>query len=574
MRNGFRETSNQQDIEGIDRIEVLKGPVSVFYGGALASGGVVNIVTKSPESTNFTHVGLTGGSFARVRPTFDINRGLTDDRSLELRIDGAYDQSDSFRKFSDSRSTFINPSLRWKPSDQDEVLLRFQYYHSDFSYGEYQSPLTERTLSLPLSFSFNDPNQNQSRKDAERLSYEWTHLFDSGLKFRSGFNISTVKYKFGTDRLARLTLLSDDHAIKRVAQSGPQRITDYDWQNEVSGTFDTKSLRHQWLAGVEAYWSDNNATGNQVILPNLDILNPVYGVSIAAPKLTRKTSSSFYDYAGYVQDFITISPHWSLLIGGRYDTTRTKSLNRLTDVKNSDHTGKFSPAVGVTYKPVATTAFYFNWTNSFVPTTATTVDGSALPPSSSEQYEIGVKQQSPDKRLQATLAFYQLTKTNIPTQDLNNPLFRVASGKQRSRGVELDVSGEILPGWNTIASYTYTFARVIKDNRLPVGNLVAGVPRHAASFWTTYTFLNGLGIGGGMRIESHREATLPNTFRLPGYARFDVASWYRFDVNNQPFKIQVNFLNITNRRIYNTDGSRTLRAQLPFTILAGISTEF
>ena len=178
LRDGFRETSNQQDVQGIDHIEVLKGPASVLFGGSLSSGGVVNIVTKTPQDTNFGHVDVTAGSFGLVRPTFDLNRDLMGDHSLTLRIDGAIDRSRTFRDFGDAENAFLNPSLRWRPTEQDEVLIRGQWFNSGFSYGAYQSPLAAQTLSLPLSFSFMDPNQSRSHKDAERINLDWTHEFE------------------------------------------------------------------------------------------------------------------------------------------------------------------------------------------------------------------------------------------------------------------------------------------------------------------------------------------------------------------------------------------------------------
>jgi len=167
----------------------------------------------------------------------------------------------------------------------------------------------------------------------------------------------------------------------------------------------------------------------------------------------------------------------------------------------------------------------------------------------------------------------------VPTPDPSNALFSIASGQQQSRGVEVDVAGEILPGWKGVASYAYTFADVTKDNRLPVGDELAGVAKHAGQVWTSYEFpagslLDGVGIGSGVRAETSREATLPNTFKLPGYVRLDAAAWYRFAIQGKAFRAQLNLQNLTNRRIYDTDGANTLRPTLPFTVLASISTLF
>jgi len=268
-----------------------------------------------------------------------------------------------------------------------------------------------------------------------------------------------------------------------------------------------------------------------------------------------------------------------VLVGGRYDITDNVSNNRLTGLRSAGAANQFSPRLGVVFEPVPTTAFYANWANSFVPTTTTTAAGAALAPSSSEQYEVGIKQQLLGKRLQATAALFQITRSNVPTPDLSNTQFSIAGGEQQSRGLELDVAGELRPGWNVTAAYAYTFADVTKDNRLPVGNTLAGVARHAGTVWTSYELqegspLPGFGVGMGVRAETQREATLPNSFKLPGYVRLDAAAWYRFKVQDKPVRAQVNVVNITDRRIYDTDGAATLRPTTPLSVIGALSAEF
>lgn len=579
LRDGFRETSNQQDVQGIERIEVLKGPASVLYGGNLAAGGVVNIVTKAPVDVNFSNASLTGGSFGLFRPTFDVNRDLIGDGSLVMRIDGSYERTDTFRDFAYGDTKFINPSLRWRPTDQDEVIVRAQYLQSNFSYGPFQSPLSRSTLRLPYSFSFSDPNLRDSHRNAERISFDWVHKFDDSLRFRSGFNASAVNYDIGTDRFSTLRFNADGRTVTRAFVTGPQHLRDYDWQNEFSGTVFTGSVRHDWLAGVETYWSFNDAISYQGTLPNLNVVAPVYGVTPSALRLGSSSEGGFTNVAGYLQDFVTLTPQVRVLLGGRYDVTDTSNLNRITNRTVTNAANRFSPRVGITYEPVPSTALFANWANGFVPTTQTTVGGTPLAPSASEQYEVGVKQQAFGGRLSTTVALFQLTRTNVPTPDPTNVLFSIASGEQQSRGLEVDVAGEILPGWKGVASYAYTFADVTKDNRLPVGDELAGVAKHAGQVWTTYEFpvgslLNGVGIGAGVRAETSREATLPNTFKLPGYVRLDAAVWYRFAIEGRPFRAQLNVQNLTDRRIYDTDGANVLRPTVPLTVLASISAQF
>ena len=579
LRDGFREQSNQQDIQGVERIEVLKGPPSVLYGGTVSSGGVVNVVTKAPVDGNFVRTGLTSGSFGFFRGTLDANQDVSGDGRLAVRLNAAYDRSDTFRRFGYDENAFVNPTVRWRPTDRDEVVLRAQYLHGNFSFSSYQSPLARKVLGLPLSFSFVDPNLADSHKDAWRLGYDWVHTFGSGVRFRSGFSASVVNYDIGSSRFLAFPLAANGRTLSRTVTQGPQTGQDYDLQNELSGSFSTGALRHDWLAGVEVSQSVFGTKGFTAALPALDLLNPVYGVRPGRFTLNTKTKSRSEDAAGYLQDFVALTPQVRLLVGGRYDATDTVSYNLRTSTRNPNAANQFSPRVGLTFEPAPATALYFNWANSFIPTTTTTVGGASLPPGSSEQYEVGVKQQLFDKRVQGTVALFQITRSNVPTPDPANPLFSIASGEQRSRGLEVDVTGEIRPGWNLVASYAYTYADVTRDNRLPVGSVLAGVAKHAGQVWTSYEFgegsaLQGLGLGLGARAETKREATLPNSFKLPGYVRLDAAAWQRFNVQGRPLRAQLNVQNITDARIYDTDGAATLRPTLPLTVLGTLSAAF
>jgi len=279
LRDGFREQSNQQDIQGVERIDVLKGPASVLYGSALSSGGVVNVITKNPLDGNFLRTGTLGGSFGLFRQTVDANRDLTGDGKVVVRLNAAYDRSDSFRRIGGSEDTFINPVIRLRPTEKDEVVIRAQYLHSNFNYSEFQSPISQKTLGLPFSFSFVDPNLADTHKDAWRLGYEWTHTFDSGVKFRSGFNASVVSYDIGSNRFFSFPVAANGSTLSRTVTQGPQRGQDYDLQTELSGSFNTGPVRHQWLAGLEAYRSNYDSKGFNATLPALSLLNPVYAVS-------------------------------------------------------------------------------------------------------------------------------------------------------------------------------------------------------------------------------------------------------------------------------------------------------
>jgi len=153
--------------------------------------------------------------------------------------------------------------------------------------------------------------------------------------------------------------------------------------------------------------------------------------------------------------------------------------------------------------------------------------------------------------LSTTLAFYQITRSNVLSNDPDNPGFLIQTGEQRSQGIELDIAGEILPGWKIIGGYAYSDAKVTQDQEFE-GNLLNNTPKHAFSLWTTYELqsgnLQGLGFGLGLYYIGERQGDLSNSFELPSYFRTDAAMFYRR--NN--FRAALNINNLFDTEYFET----------------------
>jgi iron complex outermembrane recepter protein len=191
------------------------------------------------------------------------------------------------------------------------------------------------------------------------------------------------------------------------------------------------------------------------------------------------------------------------------------------------------------------------------------------------QYEVGVRGEFLNSRLITNLAAYEITRSNIAITDPDNPRFAIPLGEQRSRGIELDVTGEILPGWNIIASYAYTDARVTKDNNLQPGNLIDGVPFNSASLWSTYEIqtgsLQGLGFGLGLFYVGERQGDLNNSFQVPGYVRTDASVFY----SRSNWRAAINVNNLFNIDYIEAAQLRTrIDPGTPLTVRGTLSYEF
>ena len=176
-------------------------------------------------------------------------------------------------------------------------------------------------------------------------------------------------------------------------------------------------------------------------------------------------------------------------------------------------------------------------------------------------------------RLSATLALYHITLTNLPV--LENQFVTVPTGEQRSQGIELDVSGEILSGWNVIAGYAYTDAEITEDTTEREGNKLTNIPENTVNFWTTYTLqqgsLEGLGFGFGLYFIGDRPGDSDNTFELPSYTRADAAIFYEKD----KFRTALNFKNLFDQDYFVSSQSRNgVFPGEPITVIGSMSYEF
>lgn len=178
-------------------------------------------------------------------------------------------------------------------------------------------------------------------------------------------------------------------------------------------------------------------------------------------------------------------------------------------------------------------------------------------------------------KLSSTLALYDTTLTNVATEYPDNPDFEIQTGEQNSQGIELDIAGEILPGWNIFAGYAYTDAKVTEDNVIPEGNRLVNVPENNFNLWTTYTLQKGslaeLGFGAGVFFIDERAGDLDNSFFVDGYTRVDAAIYYE----KENYRAAVNFKNLFNADfIEGTSSRQRIQPGAPFAVQGTVSAKF
>ncbi|MEH1833311.1 MAG: TonB-dependent receptor [Nostoc sp.] len=285
----------------------------------------------------------------------------------------------------------------------------------------------------------------------------------------------------------------------------------------------------------------------------MNIFNPVYGQLGNGTLLGQSKNSTIADNLGvYAQDLIALSQNLKLVLGGRYDWTGETDRDKLALTSTESSSQAFSPRVGLVYQPIKPISLYASYARSFIPQTGLTATGQPFQPQRGTQYEVGAKADLLGDKLSVNLALFDLTQSNILTNDPNNSGFAIPVGEVNSKGIELFVTGEISPGWNVIASYAYADPRVTEDNSIPVGKQLPGAAQNIASLWTTYIIpkgnLKGFGAGLGLYYVGDRFVDSAEAVKLPSYFRTDAALFYR----QGKFDAALNFQNLFDVNYFET----------------------
>lgn len=580
LRDGFRITNTfgTQETANLERIEVIKGPSSVLYGQN-DPGGIVNLVTKQPLSEPFYELEFQAGNLGTWRPRLDITGPITKDKSLSYRLNLAYLRKDGFRDFEiDTERFFVAPTLRWDISDRTNLTLRLEYIDETNPFDLGIPAFGTGIFDVPRDRTINEPDDFISNRSLT-LGYDFVHQFSDDWKLNHGFRYVTQDYS----NLTTLPFRVDEVTGNTIRFFGDRvyNSDDYTIQTNLEGNFKTGSLQHKLLVGVDLNFNrfddvfSRIDTGTPTLL---NIFNPVYG-AVSRPDLSTVPPFPAFDtetdrIGVFIQDQISFLDKFILVGSLRYDSVDFRNLVTVADSRSDQ---ALSPRIGFIYKPIETVSLYANYSESFTPSFGQVASGGSVDPERASGFEVGIKSEFLDGNMFATLSYFDITKRNVATTDPNNPFFFVATGKQRSQGIELDVAGEILPGWNVIANYAYTNARVTEDNDIPVGNRLFNAPLHSAGLWTTYEIqkgdLEGLGFGLGFNYVGDRFGDLTNTFRAGDYFLANVALFYKRD----NWRFGLNFNNIFNvEYITSTNNSRNFgnAPGAPFTILGSVSVSF
>jgi len=531
-----------RDLYNVDRVEVLKGPNAMIFGRG-GGGGVVNRVTKRSTQSNFESFALSGDSEGGFRLTADVNEPLG--QVAGVRINGLYEDGDSFRHHVDLKRYGVNPTIGIEAGERTRIDLSYEYFHDRRTADRGVPSVTDPVaLDEPLKgfdgIFFGDPDKSFAKVDAHIGVLAVEHELGDGLTLRNRTSYGHFDKFYQNIFAANL-----DEGAGTVTLNGYNNgtarknlfsQTDLVWENRLGGIDQTLlfgfELGRQRSRNVRttAFF----APGAGVVPlsdPTVDLDGLVTFAPIASDANNRTKATIA---AVYAQDQIRPAEWLEIIAGVRFDSFKLAVDDFRAAGGEFDRTDHFvSPRLGVVIKANPRLSFYGSFSRSYLPQSGDQFGGldintEALKPEQFDNYEVGAKWEPVDGLL-ATAAIYQLDRTNTRVANPDGSGTFLLSGKQRSKGLELGLAGNVTSRWQVSAGYALQKAEVTEaTTACPSGECeVPLVSRHTVSLWNRYEVTDALGLGLGLIARSRSFTTINNQVKLPGYTRVDGAAFYK-----------------------------------------------
>jgi iron complex outermembrane receptor protein len=526
---------------GLERVEVLKGSTSTLFG-LNGPGGLINAVTKKPTRTPFGEVYTTLGTDNHFETGLDIGGPFSPDSPWAYRITVKGQKADGSYDYSKDDRLYIAPALTYSPDATTSLTLL-----TDFSKRN-GAPARgiPQGVNIDIDTFLGEPDYNRFNTTQADAGYEFMHRFDNGVTFRQNARYSHT----GLDYQEVYGATADPTA-DRTSFGADGNSNRFAIDNQLQYDHEIGSAKNKLLVGSDFTYDNTRENIVYGTAGPIDIYNPVYcGLSCVhpAPYVNWKVKQSALGI--YAQDELTLFDKLTLTGGLRYDTV--DSTADYLDSGTSDHgtENALTKRLGASYLLTPELSAYANYSESFQPLVAPSANGYAvggsLKPQEGTQYEVGLKFKPEDFKGLFTLAFFDLTQTNVPSWNDAHTVQKQI-GEVRVRGIELEGKFEVFDRLNATLAYSYWDGEITGDgDGSLVGNTPERVPQHLASAWLDYTIpgngtFGDLTLGAGARYVGSTYGDAANTVKIGSHIVFDAMAAYKVTDN---VTLQVNATNL------------------------------
>lgn len=571
-----------------DHVEVLHGAGALF-GGVGDPGGVINVVRKRALPTYQLKFEAAAGSWDNYRSMLDVTGPLTESGNLRGRLVTAYTDRDYFVDDMNTEKPTVYGTLEWDVTPSTTLTLGGMYeevharnYAGLPRYSDGSDIGLPRHTSLSQKWAYTDTV-------SQEIFTKLDHYFDNGWKANLSY---TNTHDAGTSLAAVTT-----GALNPVTMTGPVRNgslnrfwTDQNlFDTNLSGSFDAFGREHEFVIGgdwqkVTSEWKGSGTLSN--IKQAVNVFDPQeWDPNPINTYLSRDYSpNTQVQYGLYSRLTLQVADPMKVILGGRvaryhYEQTYKNAGVVQSDVDMREPT-RLVPYGGVTYDLNDNWSAYTSYSKIFKPQQSylqgPVGSGNVVDPMVGKTYEMGLKGEHFDGRLNTGIAVFYTKRDGGAVLDTRYPEEAVLyggsccyinQGEVVSKGIELQTSGELAPGWNLMASYVYNNNR----NKTQQTALSTITPKHEGKLWTTYQLpgtLSDWTVGGGVTVQSATyvsgtaypydsngnlsKTSVPFDYTQAGYTLYDAMLRYRV---NQHWDVTLNGNNLFDKTYYRTVSS-------------------
>ncbi|MDC7712501.1 TonB-dependent receptor [Vogesella indigofera] len=584
-RDGQRDVAQyNRDPFNDERIEVLKGASSMLFGRG-STGGVINQVSKTPFAGEQVELSTTIGTNDFYRGTADINQALSDTAAIRLNVMATNDGSPD--GISESKRHGIAPSIAFGLGEPTTVVLSHMQLKENNTpmLGVPFDPNTLQPIDVPVDRYYGLQGMNSEDITADISTVRATHKLDSKHEIAAQLRVG----RYDRQVIVSQPQLRNSPAgtpvtdATQLGYSGKLRGSLNETQSlsvDYNGKFDTGSLSHELLAGVEFTRETQNAYSIRAssAVPN------VVG-SVGDPEgfytggYTRHRSNDFVtrNLAAYVTDTMALNQQWKVMAGlrmdqleGTYKTYNTTTGLQTGESKRDDR--GLSYRTGLIWQPTKESSYYLGYSSLMNPSgEAYQYDLSAglstdrQKPERNKHYEIGAKWDLADGDATLRAAVFRTEKLNERNTDALSPDVAILYAKRHTDGVEVEMAGRLSEKWEVFAGATLMDPKIDQGwaNNAPTDANKGAVPKYTpkktANIWTTYKVTDKVTAGVGLYYTGKRYVAdsqsangQPVKFDAnkarfaPSYVRADAMLSYE----ERKYNVRLNVNNLTNKKYY------------------------
>lgn len=549
--------SPPQDLSSYEQIEILRGANGLLHGSGNPSA-TINFVSKKPSQDFKGNIALSAGSFDNYRGDIDVQGPLNKAGTVRGRLSAAYNDRGFQADIAKQQNKILYGITEFDLSPTTMISIGGNYQRITSTTDMAGVPMDQdgKSLNLPRSTYLNtDWSQfNWTVKRVfgsvkQELPHDWLVTLSGEYQKTDSF----LKYAGLYGAIDRETgdgamLMGGAHKFKTYSKSADLNA---------QGSVNLFGREHDLLIG--ASYSANRSIDYNSNLNMKELYAPfnVYTWNpkgIADPTITPfkiGANNKISQMGIYGLGRFKLADQLTLIAGGRVSKWKQESLKETNKLGT-----QFTPYGGLVWDFQDNWSAYLSYAEVFEPQTATTWEGSTLPPVKGKSYELGTKATLFDDSLLVSFAMFNIDLQNNPQEDPNHPCvgrvcYYTSGGKVRSQGFEMEAIGNITPYWNISAGYTYSDTKYKKDIMNEGKKYASFNPRHILRIWTNYDLPfdhRRWSVGAGVQAQSEFSTQSGDlTIRQGGHAITNLRLGYKMD---KDWDVALNVNNVFDRKYY------------------------